>query len=178
MTGFVNDLRRPQEAQRMLLRKLILGLSDTEYGRSHKIRAGAGYDSFAARLPLVTYDDLSEWIERQQHTEGKVLVSEPVHFYEKTSGSSGAAKLIPYTRSLKASFNRVFLIWLSDLLTNGPRFRRGKVYLSVSPAFRQNQTTARGVRIGLDDDTERSYLSSIRTNVKPNTSLRLSFRGG
>ena len=154
MTGFVNDLRRPQEAQRGLLRKLLLGLSATEYGRSHKIRAGAGYDSFAAKLPLVTYDDLNTWIERQQHTEGKVLVSEPVLFYEKTSGSSGAAKLIPYTRSLKASFNRVFLIWLSDLLTNGPRFRRGKVYLSVSPAFRQNQTTARGVRIGLDDDTE------------------------
>ncbi|MGH9755566.1 MAG: GH3 family domain-containing protein [Blastocatellia bacterium] len=154
MTGFVNDLRRPQEAQRRLLRKLIKSLSDTEYGRSYKIRTGDDYDSFAAKLPTVTYDDLIEWIERQQNTEGKVLVSEAVLFYEKTSGSSGAAKFIPYTRSLKASFNRMFLIWLSDLLTNGPRFRTGKVYMSVSPAFRRNQATARGVRIGLDDDTE------------------------
>jgi GH3 auxin-responsive promoter len=154
MAGFVNDLRRPQETQRRLLRKLIKSLSDTEYGRSYKIRADDDYDSFAAKLPTVTYDDMIEWIDRQQNTEGKILVSEPVLFYEKTSGSSGAAKFIPYTRSLKASFNRMFLIWLSDLLTNGPQFRTGKVYMSVSPAFRQNQATARGVRIGLDDDTE------------------------
>lgn len=154
MAGFRNELRRPQEAQLRLLTKLISNLSATEYGRSHKIRADDDYDSFAAKLPCVTYDDLGEWISRQQNTEGKVLVSEPVLFYEKTSGSSGAAKFIPYTRSLKASFNRMFLIWLSDLLTNGPQFRTGKLYLSISPAFRQNRTTARGVRVGLDDDTE------------------------
>jgi hypothetical protein len=150
----MNDLRRPQEAQRRLLGKLISSLSDTEYGRSYKIRADDDYDTFASKLPIVTYDELSLWIDRQQNTEGKALVSEPVLFYEKTSGSSGAAKFIPYTRSLKASFNRMFLIWLSDLLTNGPQFRTGKVYMSVSPAFRRNQATARGVRIGLDDDTE------------------------
>jgi GH3 auxin-responsive promoter len=152
--GFMRDLRRPQEAQRGLLRKLISSLSDTEYGRSHKIRSDGDYDSFAAKLPIVTYGELSAWIDRQQNTERKVLASEPVLFYEKTSGSSGAEKFIPYTRSLKASFNRMFLIWISDLLTNGPQFRTGKVYMSVSPAFRRNQATARGVRIGLDDDTE------------------------
>jgi GH3 auxin-responsive promoter len=154
MIRFMNDLRSPQEAQRRLLRKLITSLSATEYGRSYKIRTDDDYDSFASKLPIVTYDELSQWIARQQYTEGKVLVSEPVIFYEKTSGSSGAEKFIPYTRSLKASFNRMFLIWLSDLLTNGPQFRTGKVYMSVSPAFRRNQATARGVRIGLDDDTE------------------------
>ncbi len=159
MTRFVNDLRRPQEAQRRLLKKLISSLSATEYGRSHKIRDDDDYDSFATKLPLVTYDDLNAWVCRQQNTEGKVLVSEPVLFYEKTSGSSGAAKFIPYTRSLKASFNRMFLFWLSDLLTNGPQFRTGKIYMSISPAFRRDQVTARGVRVGLDEDTE--YLNRL-----------------
>src|SRR5262245_21167395 len=154
LTGFRNDLSHPQESQRRLLGKLIHNLSATEYGRSCRIRVDDSYDSFAAKLPLVTYDELSEWIGRQQKTEGKVLVSEPVLFYEKTSGSSGPAKFIPYTRSLKASFNRMFLIWLSDLLANGPPFRTGKLYMSISPAFRQHQATARGIRIGLDEDTE------------------------
>src|SRR5262245_2218115 len=154
MSSFMNDLRHPQETQRRLLRKLIASLSATEYGRSYKVRTDDDYNSFASKLPTVAYDDLVEWIGRQQNTEGQVLVSEPVIFYEKTSGSSGAAKFIPYTRSLKASFNRMFLIWLSDLLTDGPQFRTGKVYLSISPGFRENRTTARGVKIGLDEDTE------------------------
>jgi hypothetical protein len=153
-TRFRNELRRPQETQLRLLSRLISNLSATEYGRAYGIGPDDGYDEFAAKLPVVSYDDLSEWIGRQQSTEEKVLVAEPVIFYEKTSGSSGAAKFIPYTRSLKSSFNRMFLIWLCDLLAAGPRFRTGKLFLSISPAFRQNRTTERGVRIGLEDDTE------------------------
>jgi hypothetical protein len=79
-------------------------------------------------------------------------------FYEKTSGSSMAAKMIPYTKSLKASFNRMFLIWLGDLLENLPELETGKTFISLSPAFNQNQTTAQGKRIGLADDSE--YLNS------------------
>ena len=133
MIRFRNELRCPQETQRRLLDSLISRLSATEYGRAHRLRAGDDYATFAARLPIATYDDLSKWISRQQNTERQVLVSEPVLFYEQSSGSSGTAKYIPYTRSLKASFNRMFLIWLYDLLTNGPAWWGG-VVLGAFPA--------------------------------------------
>jgi hypothetical protein len=151
---YQRQLTKPRETQAALLARLVGGLSTTGYGQAHKLKAGDDYESFAAKLPLATYDDLEEWIARQQESETLALVPEPVLFYEKTSGSSGAAKLIPYTRSLKASFNRMFYLWLCDLLENGPRFRTGRTYLSVSPAFRQSQQTALGLRVGLDDDTE------------------------
>lgn len=151
------QLAAPRETQEKLLRQLIAGLAATDYGRAHNIHTNDDYRTFAARFPVARYDDLEEWIERQQKYEAQALVSEPVLFYEKTSGSSGAAKLIPYTRSLKASFNRMFFLWLGDLLENGPRFHTGRAYLSISPAFRTDQRTTQGVRIGLDDDTE--YLS-------------------
>jgi GH3 auxin-responsive promoter len=60
------------------------------------------------------------------------LTSEPILFYEKTSGSRGAAKRIPYTKSLRRSFSQMFCIWAYDLIQHIP-FTTGKVYFCVSP---------------------------------------------
>lgn len=157
LDGFERQLRDPGAAQRTLLDRIVGKLAKTEYGRFHRVRPGDRYDDFVRKVPVAGYDDLSQWIDRQQSTESNILIDEPVIFYELTSGSSSAAKQIPYTGSLKASFNRMFLLWLGDLLRDGPNFRTGKVYLSISPIFRQRMKTPLGVPIGLDEDTE--YLS-------------------
>jgi GH3 auxin-responsive promoter len=151
---FKEQLKNPERAQENLLKDLIRNLSATEYGRSLGVGRDDDYRSFSRKTPIANYDQISPWIERQKSDEGNILVSEPVLFYEKSSGSSGPAKYIPYTRGLRDSFNRMFLIWLYDLLERGPRFETGKTFLSVSPAFRENQTTSRGVKVGLDDDVD------------------------
>jgi hypothetical protein len=150
----VAQLQNPAAAQQGLLNRLVRDLAATEYGRAHALKSNDDYEAFAARLPLADYDQLGQWVERQQRTERRVIVAEPVLFYELTSGSAGAAKRIPYTRSLKDSFNRMFAAWLYDLLARGPRFETGRLFISVSPAFRREQRTERGVRVGLDDDAD------------------------
>src|SRR5690349_15876145 len=137
----VAQLRNPAVAQQALLNRLVRDLAATEYGRAHSIKSNDDYETFAARLPLIRYDHLDQWIARQQQTERRVIVAEPVLFYELTSGSTGAAKRIPYTRSLKDSFNRMFAAWLYDLLVRGPRFETGRLFISISPAFQRTQKT-------------------------------------
>ena len=154
---FSKQLEDPWLAQRTLLDELISNLAATEYGRSLGVRATDSYENFAHKLPIVGYDDVGNWIERQKSREGNVMVSERVLFYEKTSGSSGPARYIPYTRGLKASFNKMFSIWLCDLLRYGPRLETGRTFISISPAFAHTQTTQRGIKIGLEDDSD--YLS-------------------
>jgi hypothetical protein len=154
LTNFKRSLQVPEQAQQLVLKKIINDLAVTEYGRALNIKANGDYQKFAAKAPLVGYDDFSEWIERQNKTENRVIVPAQVLFYEKTSGSSAAAKFIPYTKALKNSFNRMFLIWLADLLENGPKFKTGKSFISISPAFHKAQNTERGVQVGLEDDTD------------------------
>jgi hypothetical protein len=166
LEGFQNAMQDPAQAQRRVLRKIVRNLAASEYGRSLHIRADDDYQAFAAKAPPVTYEEFSPWIERQQQSEARVIVGEPVLFYEKTSGSSAAAKFIPYTRALKNSFNRMFLIWLADLLENGPRFKTAKCLISISPAFHQTRSSQRGVQIGLEDDSD--YLNGwLKPLVKP-----------
>ena len=55
----------------------------------------------------VASPEIEPWIERIGRGEPNVLTTEPVLMMEKTSGSSGAAKYIPYTRSLRREFQHI-----------------------------------------------------------------------
>lgn len=121
---FDRNLAQPDIAQKRLQEQLFQQFMQSDYGQSLEI---SSIDDWY-HIPIVTYDDLSAWIEQK-----KSLTSDPVLFYEKTSGSSGPAKRIPYTRALRKSFNTLFCIWAYDLITHGPRFETGKLYMCISP---------------------------------------------
>lgn len=158
-------LADPERAQDAVLGRILAGSERTEYGRAHGVSRAMGYAAFRDKVPTATYDELSPWLERQRREEGTVLVPEPVLFYERTSGSTAAAKLIPYTASLKRAFNRLFLVWAADVLRH-TELHTGKAFLSVSPSLGTAGRTERGVRIGLEDDRE--HLSgSLRRFTEP-----------
>ena len=148
---FANDLDNPEAAQQRVLEDVATRLAATHYGRSLGVESIAQYRE---RVPVVDYNAMRPWIERQKAIEEAVVVPDRVLFYEKTSGSSGPAKYIPYTAALKRSFTNMFAVWAHDLIAHGPRFSTGKLFFSVSPSFDTEVQTDRGVPVGLEDDGE------------------------
>lgn len=172
---FRRKLADPGAAQRRLLRDLAARLAATRYGRTLGVRSA---DDYLRRVPIVDFEALAPWLEGQRRDEGPVLARDRVIFYEKTSGSSGPAKYIPYTAALRASFSRMFALWAHDLLAHGPRFSTGRIYFSISPGFAREQPTARGVPVGLTDDAEylegwlRRLLEPFIVDTRPLAHLR------
>ncbi|MGH7538310.1 MAG: GH3 family domain-containing protein [Gemmatimonadales bacterium] len=156
---FARRLANPAAAQRVLLRRILRQVARTEYGRGHRITGREDYIAFRDQLPIVAYEDLRDWIERQSRSRAPVIAPEPVRVYEKTSGSTGRQKLIPYTPSLLRSFDRMAFLWAYDLLRHGPQFTTGRLFFSVSAPFQDERSTASGVPVSLDDDSE--YLSPL-----------------
>lgn len=108
----------------------------SEYGKFLGIRSLQDW----SQIPIVDYDDLKPWIygvgeKPLTHSLQALLTNEPILFYEKTSGSRSAAKYIPYTKSLRRSFNHMFCVHAHDLIRNGPAFSTGKIYFCISPQF-------------------------------------------
>lgn len=145
---FRRALEAPGDAQAAVRACVWANVRRTEYG--------ARYPRFED-LPVVDADALRPWLERQRAEEGRVLVADRVRFYERTSGSTGPAKYIPYTRGLLRSFTGMFGVWAHDLLENGPPFSTGRMYFSVSPDLFPERATQKGVPVGTEDD--RDYLS-------------------
>jgi hypothetical protein len=154
---FAVALRHPRAAQERTRRRIQGLVAGSAYARAHDLQAHDDYAAFARKLPVVGYEDLRPWIERGVATgEAALSVGSPL-LYERTSGSSGEAKLLPYTPALMRSFSSTFVVWAADLLARGPRLETGRMFFSVSPAFQQGERTPTGVPISIEDDA--AYLS-------------------
>jgi len=84
--------------QREVLRHLIQRAKGTEYGRQHDFDAIADYETFARRVPVNTYEELKEQIDRMRHGEQDVLWPGRTRWYAKSSGTTNdKSKFIPVT---------------------------------------------------------------------------------
>ncbi|MBD2358010.1 GH3 auxin-responsive promoter family protein [Tolypothrix sp. FACHB-123] len=126
---FTQALDYPELTQISVQKEICDRLINSEYGKSLGIRSLGDWQA----VPIVDYDGLEPWILGQEKRQQIPLTPEPILFYEKTSGSTGAIKWIPYTKSLRRSFNQMFCVWAHDLIVHGPKFSTGKIYASISP---------------------------------------------
>lgn len=156
---FQHATNRVEETQTELLRRYLHANKDTEYGRKYQFAEIASASQFQKNVPLGTYDDYSEYIGRMGEGEKGVLTAEPVHMFELSSGSTAASKLIPYTRTLKAEFQRGIAPWIYDLYTNTPDLRQGPAYWSVTPLVDGRRFTSAGIPIGFESDS--TYLGLL-----------------
>ncbi|MEO6873996.1 MAG: GH3 auxin-responsive promoter family protein [Opitutaceae bacterium] len=94
-------------AQHRVFRKLIGRFAQTSFGQPLGLKAGMTYQSFRARVPLQTYEQLSPFIERMKQGEADVLWPGTCSFYAVTSGTTGGpTKWIPVTFEMLAHFRR------------------------------------------------------------------------
>ena len=71
---------------------------DTEFGRRHTFGAIKGYDDFVKNVPVATYEDVKDDIDRMRHGERDVLWPGRVKWYAKSSGTTNdKSKFIPVT---------------------------------------------------------------------------------
>lgn len=158
--SFKRALQNPDQPQISLLAKMLGDNVSTCFGEMHGFNAIQGIKSladvknFQDRIPIVDYDALSPWIERIAKGEHNILTAEPVRMLERTSGSTKANKLIPYTQGLLNQFAAATYAWQWDLYQNHPELLGTRAYWSISPSFQGEKTTEGGVPIGFEDDTE------------------------
>jgi hypothetical protein len=122
----------------------------TEYGRAYGFENILDEDDYRERIPLADYDDFEPFFREILTGASNVLFEGNPVAFEKTGGSSGGGKIIPYSRESLRDFRNALLPWIASLL-KAYGLGEGKVYLAVSPALRAARATSPGVPLGLPD---------------------------
>jgi hypothetical protein len=161
--AFVRAIQDPERAQDEVFCRLMRQASRTAFGRAHGLTAGCSYEAFGERVPLRPYDVLAPWIQRLRDGEQNVLTADPVCRLSTTSGTTSGRKLIPYTATLRAEFNRAIAPWIVDLFHTHPALFAGRAYWSISPVARPASVEPSAVPIGFEDDSD--YLGGIRKRL-------------
>lgn len=118
--------------------------------------------SFRTRVPPCCYEDLDPFLQRMIDGEADVLFRGRPVAYERTGGSSGGMKLIPYSAEGLLDFQRNILPWLAEMART---FRlNGSAYFAISPATRTPETVG-DITVGLPDG---AYLGEVAGTVLAN----------
>jgi hypothetical protein len=165
--AFQRATRDPAAEQARVLHNTHTANRESWFGAQHGFAKVRTVRDFQNAVPLSTYDDYREAVERIAAGEQRVLTTEPVKLLEPTGGSSAGEKLIPYTAGLRRAFQRAIRAWIWDLFSTRPAVRQGTAYWSISPIGARNRRTSGGVPIGFDDDA--AYLGSLERRLVQRT---------
>lgn len=150
---FLRCASDPQRAARRWLLRFLAKNRSSSYGRLHDYDRIDSIRQFQDRVPIVDYEVLRPWVDRIADGEPNVLTTAPVQIFERSSGTTGGDKLVPYTSALLYEFNAAVNPWLYDLYAQYPSLHGTTSYWSVSPASREEKRTRSGIPVGFDDDT-------------------------
>ena len=151
---FQQSLQAPRATQLQKLKNYLKENASTTLGALHHFDKIKDYSDYVQQVPLQTYVTLSPYVADIAHGKTNVLTQEPVVSFETTSGTTSAAKLIPYTLQLKREFENAVAVWMTALAQTYPHALNGKLYWSLSPPLKAKRSTVSGIKVGLDSDLE------------------------
>lgn len=89
-------LKYPCEVQDELLHRLVHKARKTEFGKKYDFDSINSYQDFSDRLPVCTYEDIYQDIERSRRGECNIFWPTPIKWFAKSSGTTNAkSKFIP-----------------------------------------------------------------------------------
>lgn len=156
---FKRAAKNLERTQRDRLRHYLRRNADTAFGLQHNFAGINSWEAFSEQVPVRDYDDFEPWITRIAAGELKVLTHDPVRLFEPSSGSSGPAKLIPYTQSLQREIRNGVAVWSAHNFLSQPELLSGRSYWSLTPQMDAMEATESGIPIGFDEDS--AYLGGM-----------------
>lgn len=126
-------LGEPRAFQRDRLLEIVRRNQGTVFGREHGFDQITGFDSFRARVPIRGYDAFEPYVARMVAGEHSVLVSDPVTFFARSSGTTGTPKYIPVTESYLEEMRACRRIWSRAVSQQMPGLIRGHFLTVHSP---------------------------------------------
>ena len=131
----------PMETQEQFLLQILRDNKDTEYGRKYGFADITSIEEFRQRVPLTTYDDYAEAIERMSiKGEKNVLTVYDIKHYSKSSGTMGNPKHIPFSEKaarISDDYMRGGFIYAASkhgLLGNTPAINLIESHLEILPS--------------------------------------------
>jgi hypothetical protein len=133
----IEDFLRQQatavETQRALLETLVNRNRDTAFGRDHGFADIRSVEDYRRQVPIRHWTEISPYVEKVVKGEHDTLTHEPPVLYHWTTGTTGAPKMIPFTRSCDAATKQTLRLWLYAALRDNPRMLDGRIFALVNP---------------------------------------------
>jgi hypothetical protein len=104
--AFLRRAHRVEAVQWEFLQSLLQFHAQTELGRHYNLADIRSVDVFREQVPVQPYSFFKPYIDRMADGETHILTPDPLIFFNMTSGSTSAKKLVPVTRRSRKAVSR------------------------------------------------------------------------
>ena len=104
-SSFIKATRNPQQSQNELLKQILSKNQDTVFGKEHGFEEIKSYKGFCDAVPVQSYENLREYIDKQEEEKNPYLTAEQPVMYAQTSGTTGDPKFISILKSFNGFFS-------------------------------------------------------------------------
>ncbi len=88
-----------ESIQRSVLARLVSQAADTQWGNEHAYDSIKTYEDFVKHVPVNTYEELKDYIDKMRHGAADILWRGRVNWYAKSSGTTNdKSKFIPVSK--------------------------------------------------------------------------------
>ena len=132
---FINRTHNPINYQTNVLKEILIENENTFYGKLYGFSKIKTYKDFCSKIPVITYEDIRKYIEKQERTKQPILTKNLPEMYTLTSGTTGRPKYIPVLSKTIKNYKRNHKIFSYTQYSNIPGIYTGSILAMASPAF-------------------------------------------
>ena len=144
-----------------LLMRILRDNKDTEYGRKYGFGGIRSVEEYQKRVPVITYDDIENEIERMARGEKNILTAYPFSHMNETSSTMGAPKRVPMTQAQSEAFlryNKQYMDGVKATMLDGS-WMNGRAFCTAEGRHR---TLDSGITVGDASSVMASYIRGGR----------------
>lgn len=146
MEAFRGAVREPAAAQAQALQRVLEAARGTRFAAEHGLETVRSLSDYRAAVPVRSYDDHRHLYEAVAAGERRVVTRQRVLSLVKTSGTTGAPKLLPVTSTWARIVADAQALWVIAMVREQEEVTTGKSLIAVGPAVEGR--TAGGLRYG------------------------------
>jgi hypothetical protein len=164
---FEQITKNPNEESTKVLFKILDDNKNTEYGKKYNFKDIHSIDDYQKMVPVITYDDVVDDIERMKSGEKNILTSYNFNHMNMTSGTTGKPKLIPLTDEQTEIFMKYESQYMQGILDKylDPSWIEGKFFSLVEG---KHETLDSGITVGAASSI---IADTLKGDLEPYSSL-------
>jgi len=116
-----------RETQQTLITRILRRNAGTVFGKEHGFQKIRTIKDYQRQVPIRDWDEISPYVDAIVEGRRDVLTNEAPFFFQRTSGTTGKAKMIPFTRRCQAASVLTHSMWIYKNLLDNPGLLRGRV---------------------------------------------------
>lgn len=119
---FVRAIRKPGQVEARSLKSALYQVRGSEYAKQYHLDRVKNRNDLRSALPLITYEDVRAYIDREAAGERGVLLNPrvPIAMFATSSGTTDRRKLVPVTPAFVNDYRRGWNTFGLKLLRDHP----------------------------------------------------------